>query len=69
MVNFRLCNEQGLIVATFFDWDAGIAEGSKLIAELTRSGKIGKFELRDPSGKKPTHHFEIRVTAPSKGGG
>jgi hypothetical protein len=57
MVNFRLCNEQGLIVATFFDWDAGIAEGSKLIAELTRSGKIGKFELRDPSGKKPTHHF------------
>ena len=58
MPNFLLCNEQGLILATFFDWDAGITEGSKRIAELTRSGKIGKFELRDPSGEKPTHHFE-----------
>ena len=54
MTNFRICNEQGLIVATFFDWDAGIAEGSKLIAELTRSGKIGKFELRDsPRARSP----------------
>jgi hypothetical protein len=51
--------QRALIVATFFYWDAGIAEGSKLIADLTRSGKIGKLELRDPSGKKPTYHFEI----------
>ena len=57
MGNFYLYDEHGAIVASFDDWDEGVAEGHRRMAELRRLGKRGKFELRDPSGKMASHQF------------
>jgi hypothetical protein len=57
VARFDLYDEQGAIVASFDDWDAGLAEGHRRMAELRRLGKTGRFELRDPSGKKASHSF------------
>ena len=54
---FHLYDEHGAVVASFNDWDEGMAEGGRRMLELTRKRQLGKFELRDSTGKKATHHF------------
>ncbi|HEV2549831.1 MAG TPA: hypothetical protein VGU20_21140 [Stellaceae bacterium] len=57
MGKYHLHDEHGAIVASFDDWDEGLAEGARRMIELRNQGRVGKFELRDPSGKKASHTF------------